>query len=776
MVNKNKPLETLKEEVRLDILNTTKSKKVEFTYYDAVKVKSNGTERSKVIMEAIEYLNSNPLNENDYYKYLNAYSKNKVRLNEKYFRHDLSKLEKYYKVADQREGNNPFSKTNYDNYVLFMFLKLYGHYLESDDELFNVKIVDNREYNPLTKIPSVLRGCLPFEVKEYDIKRAFPTFIDIELDSEFRHSVYEEIEKSNFAMFLNSNSESKVSIEDARKGLFPIYKKRVNEVLTEERYNERGKLFKDLTKYEKQYIDRFISENNLVNFVRLHDGIFLLKDVECKITEFETVHFSIKESIKPKIESNILSFYAINKFGEVETSPSMYADFLEQEKFIRISTPDDKILLLKNSNNVIDYFNHKTDMVSFLNSEINEGCDKSVRNKTARDNNTTLMQSYTLLKPIDLIYYKDTKERFGLSFKNGFFYFDDKEKFEIKSKCYKEVNGFFTPHPIQKREFSYTDEVGNFELLIQRITTGFKTYDKENKELQTIVNSFNSMIGYLCHNYKSYDSPCIVLTDEGANDENRDGGRFKSGTFIAISNVTKTLVKGGAEFDPNYTFNYDDLDKSHNLYVIDDVPYNFNYNALYTNLSGGINAHKKGCKADMIEKEDSPKFLITTNYLFRCDDKDTSTKRRFYEYKIKPYYNINYTPKDEFKQTFFEDWDNAEWNKFYSYIFRCVRYYLVNGLERIKYDKTEDNFKALFNSDAKLSEMERIIDVLINHRRQTTFSVGEFLSVYQSVENPLRNEKLFSSKNAKKLISQYIINSIHKDFIYSNRIKRWEKR
>ena len=236
MENNNTPLETLKEEVTIDILIATKSRKFDFTYYDAVKYQGKGTNRSKAIIEAIGFLNSNPLNENDYYKYLNAYSKNNIRLNEKYFRHDLSKLEKYYKIADQREGNNPFSKTNYESYVLFMYLKLYGHYLESDDKLFNVQIKDFREYNPLSKTPSVLRGCLPFEVKEYDIKRAFPTFIDIELNSEFRHSVYEIIDKSNFAMFLNSNSESKVSIEKARKGLFPIYKEQVNEVLTDERY------------------------------------------------------------------------------------------------------------------------------------------------------------------------------------------------------------------------------------------------------------------------------------------------------------------------------------------------------------------------------------------------------------------------------------------------------------------------------------------------------------------------------------------------------------
>lgn len=685
----------------------------------------------------------------------------------------MNKLNKYYKLADEKKGN-PFSKSNYENYVLFMFLKLYGYYLKSDDELFNIKIVDNREYNPLTKIPSVLRGCLPFEVKEYDIKRAFPTFIDIELKSEFRHTVYEEIEKSDFAMFLNSNCESKVSIESVQKGLFPVYKDRVNEVLTDERYRKKGKLFRDLTRYEKKYIDRFVSENKLVNYVRLHDGVFVLKEVECKVVEFETVHFSIKESIKPKIENNILSFYSINGNDEVETSPSMYADFLKQERFIRISTPDDKIQILKNSNNVVDFFNHKTDMVSFLNGEINEGCDKRVRDKTARDNNHALMQSYTLLKPIPLLYYKDNKERFGLSFKNGFFYFDNKEKFQILSKPYDEVKGFFSTHPIQKREFSYTDEVGNFELFIQRISTGLTDFDKSNEEQMSVINSFNSMFGYLCHNYKPFESPCIVLTDEGANDENRNGRRGKSLIYYALKEVLKLIVKGDKEFDSSYTFNFADLDKSFSLYVLDDIPCNFNFNSLYTQITGGINAQKKGSKAEMIEREDSPKFLITTNYLFRCDENDASTVARFCEFKIKPYYSVSFSPKDEFKQSFFEDWNNSEWNKFYSYVFRCVRHYLVNGIQRIHYDKTEDNFKATFGDDATLSEMERIIDIIVNHKKQTSFTVSDFLSIYNAYENPLRNEKMFHHKNAQKRINQFLSMNKHLNYIYGQQRTWWK--
>jgi hypothetical protein len=92
MVNKNTPLETLKEEVRIEVLNATKSKKLEFTYSDAVKYQSNGSKRSKVIIQAIDFINSNPLRNNDYYKFLNAYKTTGIKLQDKYFKHDLTLL------------------------------------------------------------------------------------------------------------------------------------------------------------------------------------------------------------------------------------------------------------------------------------------------------------------------------------------------------------------------------------------------------------------------------------------------------------------------------------------------------------------------------------------------------------------------------------------------------------------------------------------------------------------------------------------------------------
>jgi hypothetical protein len=208
---------------------------------------------------------------------------------------------------------------------------------------------------------------------------------------------------------------------------------------------------------------------------------------------------------------------------------------------------------------------------------------------------------------------------------------------------------------------------------------------------------------------------------------------------------------------------------------VDDVPAKFNFNHLYTPITQGINVQPKGKQAVQIEFEDSPKFLITTNWLIRYDENEASTNARFVEYKIKPYYNQFFTPFDEFGKLFFDDWDSVEWNKFFSFIFRCVQLYLNRGLITIKYDKTQDNFNASFGNDITRDELARIIDEIINIERVVAFSVSDFLKIYNKYDNPLRIEKLFHKNNSKKLIDIYLKSIQGNQFIYNLKHKKWMK-
>lgn len=765
------------EQFTNEIKLASKSRKQTFTYLDALQ-KSKGlrTALDDCMISYKKFIKSNPLQNNDYYKFLKSYSKG-IKLNEKYFKHNVKKLLEYYAKFDENENKYcPFNKSQYEEFVLYMMLTLSGNYKQEHDEIFNITFKDSRESNPITRIPSVLRGELPFPVKEYDICRAFYTFICNELGIEKLEDVYTVIDKKTFNTVLNLNHETKgTTIEKVRSQLVCVFGGRVNEVITEERFNEKGKMYRDLTIYEKQAIEGFVTANELKNYVRLHDGLFVSADVSCEVLEVNNVRFSVKECIKPFIENFTTNFYLADEEGHVTTNEKMYSDFLVREGFVRVTEIEhDKITLFKDSNNVIIPFNIRTDMVSFLKSEINEFNTDAIEIKIAKDNNNIIQNSYLLLNPIPLKYHRDTKDTFGIAFKNGFVEFTEgSEKVEVLE--YKKVDGFFALHDTQKRDFEFTADPGLsvFQLFLTMVSTGKNPIkDELTKEDESTLISFCSMFGYLIHQYKDpSQSPSIILSDANANDRTRNGGRGKSLVTRAVSQVRKAMLKGGSEFDPAYLFNYADLTKEYDVFIIDDVNAGFNYNALYTQISGAINCQRKGKPAQEIPFSEAPKFVITTNWSYRVEDDSTSTQRRFIEYQFTDFFNINNTPKDVFGHILFDDWDAKEWNRFYNFAFYCVGYYLEFGLQRIQYRKCEDNFRASFNNDVLLEEMDRIINELLDIKNE--FSVSDFLNHYKKLDNNLRFENYFHHKNSKSLIDVFIKHNNLK-LSYSNR-KKWVK-
>ncbi|HEU4790072.1 MAG TPA: hypothetical protein VFS71_10325 [Flavobacterium sp.] len=497
--------------------------------------------------------------------------------------------------------------------------------------------------------------------------------------------------------------------------------------------------------------------------VRLHDAIIMLKSQPIKQTTFGLVEFVVKDLIPKPNPDAIEPYYFLNEKGKFQILPTCIHDCLINEGIKRISTPDDEILLIKDTNNVIDPFNYRTDLLVLLKDEINElKVDRiKIENVITYELTKTIMKSLFLIKPYKLTYYKDTEYTFGLPFKNGFMLMSKDGKI-IKQK-YNPKNGFFHKHIIQTREFKKTDEVGDFEILIKNVS---------GKDFE----AFMTMVGYLAHNYKNPTmSPCIVLTDENADGITRNGGRFKTGVSKALSEVLVPILKGGKEFDPNYRHVFDDLHNGTKLYIIDDVEKNFRYDDLYTNILGGINCHRKGKKAEQINFEDSPKFLITSNWVLPYSSANSSTNRRFVEYKFNNHYNMEHTPIDDFGRRLFIDWDEAEFDRFYSFIFRCVKLFFDKGLIAPIYDKDMDNFMIKFNNDGLLLEFERILKPLLASKRP--FKVNDFLTIYQDYQNPLKIEKWFHSNNVKDLIyiwiKYYESESIYKNWSYSKRDKMW---
>ncbi|MCK9235780.1 MAG: hypothetical protein M0P09_05615 [Acholeplasmataceae bacterium] len=754
------------------IRTESKSRKQIFNYNDALKLSSERrTELDDLMIAYVQFINSNPLKENDYFKYVNAYIQHGKRLDEKYFRHDKNKLHEYYKKHDNSKvaSYNPFNKQKYEEYVLFMMMKLTGLYEPKYDKMFNVKKDESREYNPITLIPSVLRQYLPFQIKEYDIAQAYPTFLFLNLNIK-PFDVYSQIDKRSFNMLLNMHHEVKnATIEAVRSKLEPIYKERVNEVITDERFYNKGQMFRDLAKYEAEYIQKFVKANNPKYYVRLHDGVVTLADAECEKLEFGIVKFKVKEFARPEQLSNIVNFYSLDFEGNVKTTPVSYYKFFEQEKFVRVTREGyDQITIVKNDNKILTPINHKTDLVPYLKENINEVKREAVENRIARDATNVIQQGLQLLTPIPLEYHRDTKTTVDLPFKNGIVRITA-ESMELIP--YDEIDGFFPKHSTQQHEISFVDvdeEQSDFTRFLIMACAGKENQEDFTQEDKNIIKAFFTMFGYLLTNYKDPAfSPAIILSDEGADGENRNGGRGKSLLQRALTYFRPTIEKGGNAYDPNYTHVHADLKLEHDIYIIDDVPMNFNYNALYTHITGSIDAQRKGVTAETIPFEYAPKFVISTNWAVRYDENATSTNRRFIEYKFSNFWNIENTPVQYFGKSFFADWNDEEWNRFFNFGFFCIQKYLKHGLKTIKYDKREDNFKAYYYNDAMLEEAERIFDLLGG----CDFTVTDFLNEHKM--NQLYCYKPeFNVRNAKKYIDAFIEFKELK-FRYDKKWRKW---
>jgi hypothetical protein len=685
----------------------------------------NATPRTRAIVDAENHLSKNPLFSTQTYRILEFFkeSRDEVRLMKNVPPPFKKKVEKYIKeLQSDITLKDKINQNRYEQLVFYAYLKLLGVYNESDEMWFNIKYQDGREYNPVTQNMGLLRHELGLELYEYDIRAAVPSFIDKILKTNKRYEVYESIDKKTFATLINLHNDcDSVSYEYIIKKLQVIYGDAIQEVLSPEIFNQRGAFAKLMFEYEEQAINDFVIANSLQDFIRCHDAIYTLK----KCTNLSYVGIEFVEKLVEPFTLSEQRFYEIINGDKVNTTATKYADYLTNKGFTRVSRGDDEIHLIFTSDKSVDFFPYRSELVSYFKDNVFEpvAIRDKVWNHIAKEYKTKIVEGLRLMESKELSYYKDSSTSIVIPFKNGAATVT-KDKVNIVS--YDNVDGYFSRSPSMAHSFDYTTTVGDFEHFIYRAATKSDLFEPSN----TTFKAFQSMIGYLVSTHKDPSNAiCIVLSDENANEDQRKGRRGKSLVFQGISKVRKAMYKGGNDFKNSYVHNLGDLDESFSNYLIDDVPASFNYHDLFTQITGDITCQVKGQKAITIPFHLAPKFMITTNFIFRYDKEDASILGRFAEYKFSEYYNATYQPKNEFNKLFFLEWDKAEWDKFYSFLVRCCQVYLQKGLLRIEYNKEQDLQELYCNE----YNFEIIRDAILNYSKepQAVFSCMQIHEYFQ---------------------------------------------
>lgn len=360
--------------------------------------------------------------------------------------------------------------------------------------------------------------------------------------------------------------------------------------------------------------------------------------------------------------------------------------------------------IISNEGKILRAFSYKTETLSYLKQFINHPEHRAAIEDELVKRESDILKSWKLLDPSPYNLNKDTKDTVGIPFKNGVcritkhgmtlvdYSSDDIGYFAETKSC----NHHFKQFDVANRQQGQFEKFMIYSIVGREVTaltplTAIETND---------VQAFCSMIGYMLSNYKNpSESPAIILSDQGANNIQRKGGRGKTLVTKALQHIRPSNSRAGLEFDSGYRHIFGDLQVYQDIYVIDDVPVGFNYDALYTNISGDIKPEKKGEHIPIILFEYTPKFIITANNIVPYDKQATSTNRRFAEYQFTDFWNNDNRPVDHFGGNLFNDWTEKEWQLFHEFMMVCVTEFLTNGLQKIEYSKEADNFRSVFTNE-----------------------------------------------------------------------------
>lgn len=361
-----------------------------------------------------------------------------------------------------------------------------------------------------------------------------------------------------------------------------------------------------------------------------------------------------------------------NDKGEIHLSQSQVLEFLEDQGFRNIKTKQGW-RLARIQTNIVEYIQDTMEVrkfiIDFIKSNFNPGDRSQVINK-----------ALSLFKHIKRSGLLDglKEEELGLitEDQNTCYKFFRNTVVRITQSGiefieYANLPGYVLKTSILERDFTQVDENEIWNSPFANFLYRCMMAD------ETSFFALLKALGYLSCSYNSSkDNKAVVFCDDDFEDI-PNGGTGKSLTALALSHFNNAVIEDGKNFKYS-SFVFQQVDSGTKLLIIDDAMKTLDFESLFSSISGGLIVEKKYQDKYRLDLQDSPKFLITTNYTIL--GKGYSFERRIYEVEFSPYYGPNKSPLDEFGIEFFSRWDSPEWNRFDNLMLFCIQLYLRDGL------------------------------------------------------------------------------------------------
>jgi len=412
---------------------------------------------------------------------------------------------------------------------------------------------------------------------------------------------------------------------------------------------------------------KYFEDNTRVNQIKneLKTG----KSIEDISKSFIDVDTRTIETIAENNPNNI--FWSKTDKGKVSIDNFKYKNWLQSNGFFKFYPEgSESFIFIRVENNLIDNTS-EVKVKDFVLAYLLEQKEFEVYQYVTNQPRFFKEDILNTLDTTSVKFMADTKTASYLYFKNCAI---EVYKDKVNYIDYIDLDGFVWKKHIIDFEYSKSDVECDFNTFIRNISG-----KNDDKEL-----SIRSTIGYLLSSYKdSSNNVAVILNDEMIS-ENPNGGTGK-GIFInAISKLKRTSVIDGKNFDFKKTFAYQTVSADTQVIAFDDVPKNFAFENLFSVVTEGITLEKKNKDAIKIPISKSPKIVISTNYAIGGDG--NSFDRRKWEVEFAQHYKKEHTPFDEFGKLLFDEWDNKEFNNFYSFMIDCLQIYIREGLIKSEFN------------------------------------------------------------------------------------------
>lgn len=290
-------------------------------------------------------------------------------------------------------------------------------------------------------------------------------------------------------------------------------------------------------------------------------------------------------------------------------------------------------------------------------------------------NNLRNLTSDAFLKRLqpngDLQFVDDDRDMIRFFYLNGYV---EVTATEANFKAYDTMRGVIWDNQVLQRIYQTPKQntQGTWEQFVNNISG-------QNKKR---FEALKSMIGYVLSGYNRGKRYAIVLTDSRLSDEDEANGRTGKtllcrgiGNMLnADDNASVFKEINGRDFQTRDPHKYDACNLDTRLIHLNDVPGKFVIDDLFNDISDQITVNKKFQQPFSIRA----KMILSSNRTINIEGESAKDRTKVFE--LADYYSSSFSPYQEFRHWFFDDWDVQEWARFDSFMIRCAQTYLRDGI------------------------------------------------------------------------------------------------